>query len=385
MLIILCVHFDVQRLTSTIGATAVQVIPEVAKVASHVTVYQRTPNWVVPRLDGPVSDLKRAMLRYVPHLQSRIRALQMDFRESTFDFIKHGDGDVANMMREWCKGAMQQALPNQPELWEKLTPEYSPGCKRIIISDDYYPTLARDNVSLETRNIEKITPSGIVVEGDASEDFDLIVLATGFRTVEFMHPIQITGRRGRTLSDIWKGGAQALYGTTLQDMPNFGMLYGPNTNLGHNSIILMIEAQSAYINTLIKSVLQAKKQGKTLALTPKTEVVAKFNEQAQEVLKTSSFADPKCNSWYKTKDGRITNNWYGTVVDYQEQMARLNWDDYEAEGSGAQEVPAKKQTKIGRVKEETQVSNLTLALSAVSVAAVAAGWFVRGSNLLRVR
>jgi len=242
----------------------------------------------------------------------------MDFRESFYDAVTDANSPLAEEIRRSCLNQMHAALPNQPEVWKKLTPDYNPGCKRVIISDDYYPCLAQSNISLETRPINRITETGVSVssgngdgDGEAHEEFDLIVCATGFRTVEFMHPIRITGAHGRELSDIWRGGAAAYYGITVEDIPNFGMLYGPNTNLGHNSIILMIEAQSRYINAQIGVVLDAKRRGESLVLRPKPEVVDAYNREVQERLEKSSFADPKCNSWYKNEEGKITNNWSG--------------------------------------------------------------------------
>lgn len=223
----------VSRLISKlIGATAAQILPEVAQVASHVTVYQRTPNWIAPRLDAPVSAFHQALLTYLPPIRWRKRALQMEFRELLYAAITDNDSDFAQMMRDGCTNMMKTHFPDQPQLWEKLTPNYAPGCKRVIISDDYYPALARDNVDLETRPITRITQKGIEVGAEDSQQYDLIVLATGFKTVEFMYPIEIYGKNGRSLGDIWKDGATAYKGITVEDLPNFGMFYGPNTNLG---------------------------------------------------------------------------------------------------------------------------------------------------------
>lgn len=156
----------------------------------------------------------------------------MDFRESFYSAVTNKNSDFAQILRDWCTGMMSSQLPNQPELWDKLTPNYAPGCKRVIISDDYYPALARHNVDLETKRITRITEKGIEVDGGDVQEYDLIVLATGFRTVEFMFPIQVYGVNGRSLADIWKNGAKAYHGVTVEDLPNFGMFYGPNTNLG---------------------------------------------------------------------------------------------------------------------------------------------------------
>lgn len=157
----------------------------------------------------------------------------MEFREGFHDAIFDDESDFANLLRKWCKEMMETQLADKPELWEALTPNYAPGCKRIIISDDYYPTLARDNVDLETRHITKITEKGIEVEEGGEREYDFIVLATGFKTVEFLHPVTVIGKNGRRLdNDIWKNGATAYKGVQVEDLPNFGMFYGPNTNLG---------------------------------------------------------------------------------------------------------------------------------------------------------
>jgi cation diffusion facilitator CzcD-associated flavoprotein CzcO len=222
------------------GCTAAQIVPEIAKLASKLTVHQRTPNWILPRLDAPVSSLKRALFKYVPPIRWRYRADMMDFRESSHSAVFDSEPPLAKMFMNMSKDLMRVQLPERPELWEKLIPNYPVGCKRAIITDEYFPVFYQKNVRLETRPISKVTEKGIKVEGEESE-YDLIVCASGFQTLEFMHPIKITGSAARSISDIWAKGERALYGITEESLPNFGMLCGPKTNLGHNSIILMIE------------------------------------------------------------------------------------------------------------------------------------------------
>ncbi|KAJ5985346.1 hypothetical protein N7522_012542 [Penicillium canescens] len=367
------------------GATAAQIAPEVAQIASHLTIYQRTPNWIIPRGDGPVSAFQRALFKYLPPLHWRKRALQMDFRESFHAVIKDDNSPFAQMIRDMSTASMKGQLATKPELWEKLVPDYAPGCKRIIITDDYYPTLARDNVELETRPITHITETGIEIEGFDEQEYDLIVLATGFRTVEFMHPIQIYGANGRPLQDIWKDGAVAYNGVTVEDLPNFGMFYGPNTNLGHNSIVLMIEAQSRYLNGIVGEVIRARQQGKTLSLKPKLAVLKSFNEKLQTALRNTSFADPNCNSWYKRDDGVITNNWSGTVIDYQLNLSKVEWQDYVVDGTGKGDVEGKAATKLGRVREETLLSDTSLLMVGAVSLLSAVGYFAARSKMLKAR
>ncbi|KAI8942148.1 hypothetical protein NX059_000237 [Plenodomus lindquistii] len=323
----------------------------------------------------------------------------MDFRESFYDAVTDGDSDFASLVRTMCLDMMKTQIPNKPELWEKLTPDYNPGCKRVIITDDYYPALANEKTELETRGIRRITKTGIEMNDGTHHEHDTIVLATGFRAVEFLHPIKITGTQGIPLGEIWSKGASALYGTTVPSLPNFGMFYGPNTNLGHNSIILMIEAQSRYLNTLVSAVLDARNRGQRIGIMPTQHRTDEFNDQIQEVLKKSSFADEKCQSWYKNAEGRITNNWSGTVVQYQEVLSKVDWEDFvttagsqvakgRKEGVSASKVvfgSGKQETRIGRVREETQVSNTTLVLGALSAFAASAAWMYRANLAQRFR
>ncbi|KAF2819287.1 flavin-binding monooxygenase-like protein [Ophiobolus disseminans] len=365
------------------GATAAQIIPEILPSTSSLTIYQRSPNWVIPRLDGPVSALRRAVYKYLPPVRWRIRANMMDFRESFHDAVTDGDSVFADLIRTSCLDAMKATIPDGDKngLWEKLTPDYNPGCKRVIISDDYYPALTSPKSTLETHKISHIAETGIELQNGTHHAHDLLILATGFRTVEFLHPIAITGTSGRSLSDIWEKGASALYGTTIPSLPNFGLFYGPNTNLGHNSIILMIEAQSRYLSTLISAVLDARNRGNRIGLMPRRDVTDAFNEQMQEQLGRSSFADPKCGSWYKNKEGRITNNWSGTVVEYQQLLGRVEWGDFEVTAGGEGGVvvfgSGKQKTEIGRVREETVVSNTVMGLGVVGAVAAGAAWVYR--------
>jgi cation diffusion facilitator CzcD-associated flavoprotein CzcO len=350
------------------GATAAQIIPQMATQCTKVTVFQRTPNWVIPRGDKLITPATRAMYRYLPGYRSRYRASLMDIRENFFDAAVVEDSALNISIKQACLDMMKGAMTEKPEMIEDLVPDYPPGCKRILISDDYYPALNKPNVSLETRHIQSINSSGIVVEGGEELDFDVIILATGFRAVEFMYPIKITGLGGIPLPEIWKAGAQAYLGMTVSSLPNFAMLYGPNTNLGHNSIVLMIEAQSRYITTMIREVANARNRGQKLVVVPAALPMAKFNREIQARLEKSTFAHVSCNSWYKNKDGLITNNWCGSVIEYQQRTARVVWSDYDLSGSGAGSLKQAAPTYIGRVIEETRLG--PWALSGLALAGV---------------
>lgn len=362
-----------------------QIIPEMAKSVSHLTVYQRTPNWVIPRLDMAVSPIQQFLLKYVPPVRWCKRSAMMQFREASHAAITDEESMMARQTKKFALDALKKQLCDKPELWEKVIPNYAMGCKRIIISDDYFPTLNKKHVELNTREIERVTERGIQTADGDEQEYDLIVLATGFKTVEFMTPIQVYGKNGRSAADVWKDGAQAYYGVTVEDLPNFGMLYGPNTNLGHNSIILMIEQQSRYLSTLIGAVVESKIRGETLSLRPRPEIVQAFNERIQALLEKSTFADANCHSWYKQENGRITNNWPSTVVRYQKDLSQVVWTDYEAEGTGKKAIERKKPTSIGRVQEELPVSRTTLTLGALTVAMAVGAYYWNGGRGQRRR
>ncbi|KAI4849199.1 cyclohexanone monooxygenase, partial [Aureobasidium sp. EXF-8845] len=208
-----------------LGATAVQIIPEIAKVASKVGVYQRTPNWLIPRMDAPISAWTRTLFKYIPPIMHRKRALQMDFREGFYAIVGDTTSEGADEVRQLNAQMLEAAFPNDEEMKKKLLPGYNPGCKRIIISDDYYPALALPHVDLITSSITGITSTGISTSDDKTQDYDIMILATGFETLDFMHPIKMTGYNATPLSKVWSHGAKALYGITVSQMPNFAMLY----------------------------------------------------------------------------------------------------------------------------------------------------------------
>jgi cation diffusion facilitator CzcD-associated flavoprotein CzcO len=302
-----------------VGSTAAQIVPEVAKEAHSVTVYQRTPNWIVPRMDSFIPSWKRSLFKWLPYFRRQKRSQMMTYREGSYQAVVKPAPGMGQQFEALCMSHMRTQLPERQDLWTKFTPNYTPGCKRVIMSDDFYPAFLRDNVRLESRKITKITTEGIEVEGAAIREYDLIILATGFRTVDFMYPIAVTGAEGRSLADIWQNGPEALNGIAVESLPNFSIMYGPNTNLSHNSIILMIEAQSRYISALIKEVTDGATAGRQVVIQPRSQKVKDYNVDLQSDLSKTNYADPNCNSWYKLSEtGRVVNNWPRTAVEYQE-------------------------------------------------------------------
>jgi cation diffusion facilitator CzcD-associated flavoprotein CzcO len=224
-----------------------------------------------------------------------------------------------------ARAHLEAGIPD-PELRERLWPDYPIGCKRIIIADTFYPAMARDNVELVTEKIEGVEPGGVRTSDGVLHEVDVIIYATGFETLSFNAAMPIIGRNGTALAEAWRHGPEAYLGMTVAGFPNFFMLYGPNTNLGHNSILAMLECQFGYVLQGLALI-----EEKQAAIDVRPEVQRRFNDELQAELADSSFAG-SCNSWYKTATGKITNNWSGSVEDYRAATARLDPEAYEIAG-----------------------------------------------------
>lgn len=358
------------------GATAAQIIPEIASESQKLVVFQRTPAWVMPRHDEEIGSMRQFLYKYAPPIRKRYRSQLMDVRESVVEVILQPESPKYDVVTGVSRKHMLDALPGKrnESLRESLRPDYPFSCKRIIVSDDYYPAMALPNVVLETDSIAEINHEGVTMADDTNthHDLDVIILATGFRSTQFMFPIKVYGMHGHSLEEAWsRTGATAYLGITVENIPNFGMAYGPGTNLAHNSLILQIEAQSLYINTLIAAVLAAKKRGQTLRLLPKPDVVRDYNVDLQSRLARSTFAHPACTSWFKDEHGRIVNNWAGSAVDYQKRVSFVDWHDFLVQGSGKHLVEAIPGgvTRWKRRVEETTYSDRALLGMAMGIVA----------------
>ncbi|HVN42369.1 MAG TPA: 4-hydroxyacetophenone monooxygenase, partial [Steroidobacteraceae bacterium] len=213
---------------------------------------------------------------------------------------------------------------HDPALRAKLVPDYPIGAKRVLFNDDYYPTLNRDNVRLVTEPIAAIEPSGVRTVGGELHAAEVIVFATGFKSTEFLAPMAVHGLGGRDLAHEWRNGAHAYLGVTVSGFPNFFMLYGPNTNLGHNSILVMIEAQVGYI---LDALRQLEARGER-CLDVRREAMDAFNRDLQRDLAKSVWAATSKASWYKLADGTITNNWPYSTIRYRRLLRRADLGVY---------------------------------------------------------
>ncbi|MFT4011828.1 MAG: NAD(P)/FAD-dependent oxidoreductase [Paracoccus sp. (in: a-proteobacteria)] len=301
------------------AASAVQYVPEIAPQVGHLTVFQRSANWIMPR-NQIVFDPELVARRLGdPALFEGTRQELHAFRESGYARTRQGTAEKEEGMRIALEHLAAQ-VPD-PELRAKLTPDYEFGCKRILRSDDYFPALMRGNVTLETAGIREITETGITTADGRDLPFDVIIWGTGFASQAFHGDLQVIGEGGRSLSDAWAEGAAAYIGLTVPGFPNMFMIYGPNTNLNHNSIITMLEIQQDYV----KAAQKALPTDGAAAVRP--EVFAAFNRALQEEMAGSSFST-NCSSWYKNAAGKVINNWSGTVDAYR-SLAVWNPADYE--------------------------------------------------------
>jgi cation diffusion facilitator CzcD-associated flavoprotein CzcO len=304
------------------AASAVQFIPQIAPVVRRLHIFQRSPNWMLPRGDRAYSEDEKRRFTTYPSLARLYRWLFWLRLELLFYPVIRRNRLMSRHVERLCLDHLREHI-SDPALRKILTPDYPVTGKRILISDDYYQALTRPNVRLVTAGIDHLTAAGIVTKDGASHPVDVVILATGFESTSFLAPMTIEGLAGRSLEREWSHGAEAYLGISVAGFPNLFLMYGPNTNLGHNSIIFMIECQARYIIECIAAL--AERALKYLDL--RREVMTAYNRRLQRKLQRTSWA-ATAKSWYKTADGRITNNWYGTTLQYWWRTRRVDFGVY---------------------------------------------------------
>ncbi|MGE0708066.1 MAG: flavin-containing monooxygenase [Planctomycetota bacterium] len=310
------------------GASAIQVVPELAPSARALSLFQRTPPWIVPRADRARGAFSRGLWRWCPPLQRLARWLtywRLESRVVAFAL----QPSLMRLVERVARQHLREQVPD-PELRARLTPDYVIGCKRILLSDDYYPALQRENVELVTEAIERITPRGVRTADGRERELDALVLATGFHAADAMAPFPLLGRGGRSLDEAWRAGAAAYKGTTVSGFPNLFLLVGPNTGLGHSSMILMIESQVAYAAGAIRRLLARD----LLLLDVRPDVQARYNERLQARLAGTVWASG-CQSWYRSASGQNTTLWPGFTFEFRLRTRRFDAGSYEEVPRGA--------------------------------------------------
>ncbi|WP_432476720.1 flavin-containing monooxygenase [Nocardioides sp. GXQ0305] len=317
------------------GASAIQIVPELAGATRHLDVYQRTAPWVLPRHERAYSSVERRLFRRFPLLQKLYRSGIYWGRETWvagFTVEPRLFAPVERLARRHIAREIRD-----PELRARVTPDFRMGCKRILQSNSYYPALDRDDVDLVTDPIVKVTGDAVVTADGTERPVDVIVVATGFHTTDPPIARHVTGRDGRTLADTWAGSGMAAYrGTTVHGFPNYFSIVGPNTGLGHSSMVFVIESQVAYI----RDALRTMRAHGWAEVEPRAEAQRAWNAALQRRMGRTVWQTGGCASWYLDEHGRSTTLWPRTTVTMRRRLSRFDAGAYEV-------APAREVARVG--------------------------------------
>jgi cation diffusion facilitator CzcD-associated flavoprotein CzcO len=306
------------------GASGVQIVPRIAPLAGRLYVFQRTPAWILPRLDFPIAARWRRRFRSIPGATWLFRTLlfwNLELRVGAF----LGDGWARRQGAKVAKKHLESQVAD-PRLREALTPQYALGCKRVLISSDFYPALTRPNVELVTAGIAEVRPHSIVTRDGVERPVDVIVYGTGFRATEVLRGIRIVGRCGVEIHEAWRERIGAYLGIAVNGFPNFFMLLGPNTGLGHNSVVLMIEAQVRYVMSCLRLM---RRRGQPV-MELRRESQERFAAELRRRLPRTVWESGGCKSWYQDQaTGESPVLWPGSVVEYHRRTRAAAAGDYE--------------------------------------------------------
>jgi cation diffusion facilitator CzcD-associated flavoprotein CzcO len=318
------------------GASAIQFVPPVSRQAAELTIYQRSPNYVGPKKDRAYGDRTRRLLTTVRPAELAYRWWIYWSLELRWLWFRKDSWAGKRLGELFARGIRQDVVSERlPE--EAVVPDYPIGCKRILISNDWYPSLLRPSVSVVDRPVTRLEPGTVITDDGERHPADVLIFATGFSTTDFLAHIPVTGSDGRTLADEWREGARAYLGTAVPGFPNCYLLYGPNTNLGHNSILFMVERQ---INLVLQALaVQTRAGGRGPPLVGVDPGAYRRDDERTQRLMASTAWVASCHSWYKTASGRVTNNWPSWTVRYWYDTLRLRPDDLKLVGSAAHLPP----------------------------------------------
>jgi len=305
------------------AASAIQFIPEIAKQAASVSVFQRSANWMLPKQDRLYKTWEKELVRKLPFLLKLYRLKIWLLGGGLFFLMRDGN----SLLRKFYQGKsikyIKQHIKDE-EMVKNLTPRFPMGAKRVLFSDNYYAALSKSHVHLYTYPIHSINSEGILTVDRQETEVDIIIYATGFKTNPFFQHITIRGKNNVTLHDAWQKAPLAYFGISVSQFPNFYMMYGPNTNLGHNSIIIMSEAQANYMAQAIETI----EKSDIKSLDVKSDVMTTYHTEIQHRLKSMIWNRIE-DSWYKSPDGSIPNNWPGRTMEYIRRLKQFKLDKYE--------------------------------------------------------
>lgn len=304
------------------GASSIQIAPEVAKVAEHLTVFQRSPCWILPKMDMPISQKQQNVLERFPVLQRIFRAGLYSFFEMLAPMLIF-DSPLTKIVQAQAQRHLNQAV-TCPELHAKLQPDFTMGCKRNLVSSEFYPTLQRDNVSLEADNIAEVLENGIRLKTGEIVELDIIVYATGFHTEISKALFPVKGLGGRDLTEIWEGGGMAYRGVAVSGLPNWFIMMGPNTGPGHTSVLVYTEAQMKYIRQATRYILDHNIK----SISIKRRLLIKYNEKLQRRMQKTVWTSG-CNSWFLDASGRNLVLYPGLATEYAMGLRKFKIDEYD--------------------------------------------------------
>jgi cation diffusion facilitator CzcD-associated flavoprotein CzcO len=306
------------------AASAIQIIPQLAKSASRISVIQRTANYFVPRKDRKISHLEKTIFRKLPFIQRMARWQLYWLADFLFrpNFLLN-----PSLRKKYVHWMVQKHLHRQvkdPALVRRLTPNYPIGCKRMLLSDDIFPALQQPNVDLVDDGIRQFTRQGLVTASGLELEADLVVLATGFQTTKLLGDMSIEGPGGLTMDKAWAKEIRAHRSVAVKGFPNFFMMYGPNSNLGHSSMIIMLEAQAHYISRLLKHAFASART----CIEVRPEAEAAYNRDIQNALKKTVWSSA-CDSWYKDGNGSIFSLWPHSTTRFIREMRKAPLEEFE--------------------------------------------------------
>jgi cation diffusion facilitator CzcD-associated flavoprotein CzcO len=309
------------------GASAVQFVPRIAPKVAELSLFQRTPPWIMPKSDHEMPSWTRRAFRSVPALQRAYR----DFLYWTLEVRAIGFNGPPAIMRLGQRVAQRNIDKHieDPALRRKVTPDYTMGCKRVLISNDYYPTLTRENVEVVTDGVREVREHSIVDEAGVEHEVDAIIYGTGFHVTDAFDDLDIVGRDGRDLGKEWASeGMRTHLGITVSGFPNLFFLLGPNTGLGHNSVVFMIEAQISYVADAVRMVEGAGAK----SLDAREDVQERFNVEIQRKLAKGIWTRGGCKSWYLDAKGVNRTIWPGFTWRYWLDTRKVKAGDFELSG-----------------------------------------------------
>lgn len=301
------------------GASAIQFVPEIQPVVESLTLFQRTAPWVMPRADTPISRSARTAMRVIPGLQRARRTAIYAIREAKLAAFRHPA--LMRIGEKEGRAHLAHAV-SDPALREKLTPNYRMGCKRILLSDNYYPALAQPNVNVQTVGIERATPNALIDSDGVTHEVDAIIFGTGFATTSLPLTDRVTGPDGRTLAQVWGDSQTAYMGTSVAGFPNLYLMHGPNIGLGHTSVIMMFESQLKYIDKAMT--LQRDRGAATVEPTPTAQT--DFAREVDELTDGTVWTSGGCSSWYLDSTGRNSNLWPASIFGYRRRATSFDAD-----------------------------------------------------------